>query len=1227
MKGIRIIAAVAIIDAVAAQLACGGTTWGYIQDGLLACWDGVENAGTGLHDPSATVWKDLTGRYAFTLTGATVYGDRVYFPGSAVGILPSAATAATFTAARNGTLEVVYKSSNTSGTRFLLESSTGDKSISTLAFLTVSNGAQVHGCTATSGSKADYYKFTSGSTTNRVAIRYSDGRTASAVGNGSNLATGGTDYWGTDASGTTIMGWRFSKTANQYFVGSIYCIRLYNRRLTDAEIAANQAVDVNRFIDGDTSGCDELLVSATPGDFGTPSPSYGLKFGIGAGEERIVSCPPVWTNAVGDTAARCVGWKLYDLSGNELSSGVGNAFTYVHPSPAEFRRLEWQWDVEYKITANAGDGGTVSPAEQWLAHGATATITATPNPMHTFYKWTGDVPSGVSAYSRTISVTADQPRTLNAGFGGEFYLSKTGSDDNDGTSWNTALATVTNALAHAVANGSIIHIATGTYSLPGVQALTNAVTLRGETGKPEDVILQRPSSSSKSYRLFTMNHRDCVLSGLVLQGGKFRGNDDGGVYASGGCVYIMSAGGTITNCILRSNMTQAHHAVSSRHGTGSAIYCYSTDGVVTHCVISNNSTTVYDSNYGGPVYMREGRIDNCLITKHSDTSSGYGGMLVLNNSAVAENCTVVANHASVNAAIYTMADTTRVRNCVIAANTTTSSRPENTVWGGTASCYTNCVSDAYAPNAQCHAGPDLVFADATSGDWRPTLASSAVDVGGFIANASTLDLDGNPRYADAIDAGCYELQKNGLIAGFSPDIAAAFLPATVTFTAVVGGAGEEAVLEYRWDFDNDGTIDEVTSTPSVTHTYTAGGFYDVTLTVADTTSDESASATMLNIFKANPRTLYVVNGNAGAAEPYDTWATAANTIQKAVNFSAAGAEVIVSNGTYKLSSNVLVDKEIVLRGLTGNPSDVILDGQASVQCLQINAGKKALVHSLTLHRGKVNANYSYGGGAYVHTSGGTVSNCIVRGCHGGGKYGACGGLYGSCDNALFTHCVITNNTASSGQTDGSYVTGLAVHLAAKSRLEHSLVANNRYTGGWAESTVYIANGAVRFCTIVGNQARDFGGVNLAGDTAKVEHCIIEGNTSYWTDTNACPNAVRYKVWGSETSPSYTAANINTHDAGRATVARSHQITNCVADAVLINDWCLQEPLSVTLPKYLSDGNPTPGPASRARNAVTLSAARAMPETDVLRQPRLFGSRYDLGAVECQRNSSFVFFLQ
>ena len=33
----------------------------YVQTGLVAMWDGIENAGWGVHDPNATTWKDLIG--------------------------------------------------------------------------------------------------------------------------------------------------------------------------------------------------------------------------------------------------------------------------------------------------------------------------------------------------------------------------------------------------------------------------------------------------------------------------------------------------------------------------------------------------------------------------------------------------------------------------------------------------------------------------------------------------------------------------------------------------------------------------------------------------------------------------------------------------------------------------------------------------------------------------------------------------------------------------------------------------------------------------------------------------------------------------------------------------------------------------------------------------------------------------------------------------------------
>ena len=37
------------------------TARNYVQDGLIAMWDGIENAGLDVHDASSTIWKDLAG--------------------------------------------------------------------------------------------------------------------------------------------------------------------------------------------------------------------------------------------------------------------------------------------------------------------------------------------------------------------------------------------------------------------------------------------------------------------------------------------------------------------------------------------------------------------------------------------------------------------------------------------------------------------------------------------------------------------------------------------------------------------------------------------------------------------------------------------------------------------------------------------------------------------------------------------------------------------------------------------------------------------------------------------------------------------------------------------------------------------------------------------------------------------------------------------------------------
>ena len=174
---------------------------------------------------------------------------------------------------------------------------------------------------------------------------------------------------------------------------------------------------------------DGFWITSQPGGVGAADPDFGL-VNLEPGASLAVSCQSAWTNAAGNEAATCAGWKLYDAAGALISNGTGNAFTYTHPTPAAYRRLEWQWDMEYKVAATADAGGSVSPAEQWVAPGATATVTATADAGRAFAKWTGDMPGSMEC-DNPVAFPVTQPCALAAQFttpGAAWHWTGAGSD-------------------------------------------------------------------------------------------------------------------------------------------------------------------------------------------------------------------------------------------------------------------------------------------------------------------------------------------------------------------------------------------------------------------------------------------------------------------------------------------------------------------------------------------------------------------------------------------------------------------------------------------------------------------------------------------------------------------------------------------------------------------------------------------------------------------------------
>lgn len=219
---------------------CGAklpTAADYVQDGLIAMWDGIENAGLGVHDQNATVWKDLTGNgHDLALQSYTYWTDTACAKDSrSSGRL----------AYRNENLTNVLSIECVFDMRSEVDNGQGR------CFVQVQNSRSVMGWGLV-GIRSRGAPSVMMDTTSNVLISqfaasivyapsesndaiYFNGSRASTVASSGNWNLGSTlSVGGTGSSSTTI-------------VGKCHSVRLYSRAITADEIAANYAIDKARF--------------------------------------------------------------------------------------------------------------------------------------------------------------------------------------------------------------------------------------------------------------------------------------------------------------------------------------------------------------------------------------------------------------------------------------------------------------------------------------------------------------------------------------------------------------------------------------------------------------------------------------------------------------------------------------------------------------------------------------------------------------------------------------------------------------------------------------------------------------------------------------------------------------------------------------------------------------------------------------------------------------------
>lgn len=214
----------------------------YVQDGLVAMWDGIENAGWGVHDPAATTWVDLIGDLDLTLTSSGAFRANCLYCNHATAAIGDAQI-------------------NPSYAEFVIRCDNAFSDISPfpqeIAVMLYSYGSRFnkgfgitktnnYGCITGRNANA-VFDFKNINTINQYTTDFSSSSANKFRVNGDAID----DYVSTTwtypgaAAKVCIIG---GNEANQYqFKGCVYAVRAYARIPTSEEIAANYAVDKARF--------------------------------------------------------------------------------------------------------------------------------------------------------------------------------------------------------------------------------------------------------------------------------------------------------------------------------------------------------------------------------------------------------------------------------------------------------------------------------------------------------------------------------------------------------------------------------------------------------------------------------------------------------------------------------------------------------------------------------------------------------------------------------------------------------------------------------------------------------------------------------------------------------------------------------------------------------------------------------------------------------------------
>lgn len=634
--------------------------------------------------------------------------------------------------------------------------------------------------------------------------------------------------------------------------------------------------------------------------------------------------------------------------------------------------------------------------------------------------------------------------------------------------WDTAAQTIQEAV-DAAESGDVVLVRNGVYATGGraiAGTLTNrvavptAVTIRSVQGPEVTVIQGAPAAGGGlgegAVRCVWLG-AGAVLEGFTLTGGHTEAGSGEAASAGGGVWGISTNSSVLTNCILRANAADVGAGAygvrmlacriegnRARFGGGAANCRLETCRVLGNEATESGGGVTGDLSFDGSGRHDASHVRTCVIAGNRAGTLGGGAA----GGTVVDQCTITGNTAGLRGG--GIDETVVARNSILYFNRAPS-HPEYAILGN-GSLDHCCSRPLPAGEGNLDSEPQLLSASHL-GSASPCLAAGAAEAAGG------WDLDGEPwRAPPSMGA-----DEPSPLAGAAGALRVWIRPER---PQVVAGSPLEwlGVMEgraagHRWDFGDGTVVTQATYQAFVAHTWDRPGRYAVTLTAWN---DDFPSGVIATGDVEVVEGRYFVDASSPTpVAPFATWATAARTIDDAVQAALPNSQVVVTNGVYDLGgrpswgemARVVIDKPLRVESVNG-PARTILRGEPGRRCVVLGAG--AVVSGFTLTQGES----SVGSGVYSDASG-VVTNCVIV----DNRAGLGAGVYGNY-GALVVNCRIERNAATGS---GGGVAGATV---VNSVLADN-VAGTEGGGAWG--------GTLRNCTVTGNRAEVRGGGVAGGD--------------------------------------------------------------------------------------------------------------------------------------------------